>query len=420
MASVEHRIHADGETWRVVWRQDVHGVRRKQQLGFPEAEQAIRFCKLVEGSGNRWPPGWEPPTLGPDAPMTFGEWADIAITSRARANERTKADYRRDLDRHMEMLVDVPLTSIDSHLVARWVASLEASKPDGHRRPLSAKTLRNLHGFASSIMADALTQHPPLVTHNPFAKRLGKAATVRVEEMVFLTAQEFAMVLRHVREEYRPLIRFLYGTGMRYGEASALRVGDVDLLGQRKTVTITRAWKRTGPATWVVGEPKTVNSRRTISLSPELVEMLIPLVSARESDELLFCGPHGLRLPHIEVWKRGWAPAVARAGVCDTHWQPQRTQRSSTERPRLPKPCKCAGVLTKKPRIHDLRHSHVSALIAAGVQLPAISRRLGHSSITITWDRYGHLDPSMDAAIDAAVDKSLMGSLPARGVPSEA
>jgi integrase len=49
-----------------------------------------------------------------------------------------------------------------------------------------------------------------------------------------------------------------------------------------------------------------------------------------------------------------------------------------------------------RPRIHDLRHTHVSWLIAQGVQLPAISRRLGHESITTTNDRYGHLLPEVD------------------------
>src|SRR6202040_4460447 len=48
--------------------------------------------------------------------------------------------------------------------------------------------------------------------------------------------------------------------------------------------------------------------------------------------------------------------------------------------------------LTKKPRVHDLRHTNASWLIQAGVPLTVIQRHLGHESIQTTVDRYGHLD----------------------------
>lgn len=399
MASIEERPHRGGTTWRVVWWEP---GRKRQTVTFRDAGEAVKFRQLVEGSGNNWPAGWQRPLKAAppvkDGPLTFGQWAARAIDARPRANERTKADYRRDLKKHfMPTLGPIPLAELTGEDIARWLADREAAG-------LSDKTIRNLHGFASSIFVDALIQHPPLVTHNPFASRLRKRASVRTEEMCFLTPQEFATVLSRVREEYQSLIRFLAGTGARYGEATALQVRDVDLLG-RKTVTITKAWKRTDSSSWVVGEPKTQGSRRTLSLSGELVDLLVPLTAGRRGDELLFAGARGLRLPHAEVYKRGWAPAVARARVCDQHFKPQRDGRGNP--PRLPKPCDCAGVLDKKPRIHDLRHSHVSWLIADGLPLPAISRRVGHSSINITIDRYGHLDPALDAAVNAAVDRAL-------------
>ena len=58
-------------------------------------------------------------------------------------------------------------------------------------------------------------------------------------------------------------------------------------------------------------------------------------------------------------------------------------------------------------RVHDLRHTHASWLIAAGVPLPVIQRRLGHESITTTVDRYGHLAPDSDVAVLAALDAQL-------------
>lgn len=392
MASLEQRTHSHSVTWRVVWRQD----GRKQTATFGSADLAERYRRKVEAYGNQWPPGDAPDHVTSPDVLTFAEWAEQAIVNRTRATERTKSDYRRDMENHFQDMLDLPIDGITESHVTKWVAQKQAAK-------LSPKTIRNLHGFASSVFADAMNQHPPLTGYNPFARKLGQLAQVRTEEMVFMTPSEFGTVLANVLDEYRPLTRLLAGTGLRFGEATALLVRDVDLL-DRKALTVTKAWKRTGTSEYVVGEPKTPRSRRTLSLPPELVELLIPLVSGRRGDELLFAS-HGGRLPHSEFYKRGWAPAIARSRVCDSHYAPQRDKRG--KRPRLPLNCHCAGVLDKSPRIHDIRHSHASWLIAAGVPLPAISRRLGHSSISITVDRYGHLDPSMDAQVNAAVEAAL-------------
>lgn len=392
MASIEKRSRNGLNRWRVVWRED----GQKQQRTFKIEDAAQRFLAKVKAYGDHWPPGEDPRTGRRVESVTFGEWAVKAIGRRSLANERTKTDYLRDVDRHMKPLLPLALDEVTADDVIGWMAGLTEAK-------LSAKTIGNLHGLASSVMADALSQYPPLVTHNPFANRFHRSARVRTEEMVMLTPQEFGTLLGYVRPEYAALIRLLAGTGLRYGEATALTVGDVDLLGRRKTLTVTKAWKRTGPSQYAVGEPKTARSRRTLVLSSELIELLIPVVSARNSGELLFPCAGGGRLPHIEVYKRGWSPAVARANVCDACYEPQRDGRRN--RPTLPKACEHG--LGKAPRIHDLRHSHVSWLIAEGIGLPVISRRLGHSSITITMDRYGHLDPSLDDSVNAAVDRAL-------------
>lgn len=407
MASIETRPNPTGTTYRVVWYED---GKKQPAVTFTDPAEAVRFRKLVEGNGNHWPDGWQRPAkIAPPkrtVKLTFGQWAGTAISRRTRANERTKDDYRRDLKRHFADLLDRPLDEIDADDVVEWLEDRQEVVFKG--RAISGKTIRNLYGFASSLYVDAMAEHPPLVKRNPFGGRLTDIAAVRVEEMVFLTPQEFATVVALVREEYQRLIRLLAGTGLRFGEATALRVRDVELLAKRKTLTVSKAWKRTGTSTWEIGEPKTRRSRRTISLSPELVELLTPIWAGRRGDELLFPGSDGGRLPHIEVYKRGWAPAVARAQVCDRHYGEQKNGKG---KPKLmPDPCECAGTLDKAPRIHDLRHSHASWLIAEGVPLAAISRRLGHSSITITVDRYGHLDPSLDQQIDDAVDRALSRS----------
>ncbi len=63
--------------------------------------------------------------------------------------------------------------------------------------------------------------------------------------------------------------------------------------------------------------------------------------------------------------------------------------------------------LTKKPRIHDLRHTNASWLIQAGIPLTVIQRHLGHESIQTTSDRYGHLDRKTSRVVADVVGKAL-------------
>ena len=77
---------------------------------------------------------------------------------------------------------------------------------------------------------------------------------------------------------------------------------------------------------------------------------------------------------------------------------------------RVWKPAVTAAELVPAPRFHDLRHTHVALLIAAGVPMKAISERLGHTSIVITMDRYGHLQPDVDDALVRALESRLAGS----------
>lgn len=393
MASVESRAGS----WRVVWRQD----GAKQYEPFGTESEAESFRQLVEGSRNRWPHGWVPHVgfgTASTAPK-FRDWAERAIEQRPKASDRTKADYRRDLANHVypqfgRMRVD----EITTEHVSAWIKTMVAGG-------LSAKTITNLHGLASSVMKDALTHRPPLTDHNPFAGRLRNLPDVRTEDMTFLTPSEFDLVLSRLLDWYRPLAVLLYATGLRFGEATALRVRDLNLLGSRATLTVVRAWKRQPDMTYSIGEPKTRRSRRTIALSQETVDALLPVVAGKRGEELVITSKMGYPLLNSTFHDAGWAPAVARAMVCDYHYDEQRLP--GRKPPAMPKPCDCPGVLDKRPRIHDCRHSHAAWLISEGLPLAAIARRLGHASIQTTVDRYGHLMPDLDDDINAAVDRSL-------------
>jgi integrase len=113
-----------------------------------------------------------------------------------------------------------------------------------------------------------------------------------------------------------------------------------------------------------VGPTKSRKSRRTVSLSDDVVDVLAPLVT-RPGDELLFTNTNGNRVLHANFWNRVWKPAADQFAA-DTG---------------------------KRPRVHDLRHSHASHLIAKGVHLEVIRDRLGHENISTTSGVYSHLMP---------------------------
>lgn len=375
MASIEQRSN----DWRVVWRQD--GAKQYERFG--SQSTAEQFAAMVRAHGGRWPHGWIKGhgfTETPSAAPSFAEWAERAITSRATANPRTRHDYQRDINRHL--LPTFGTTAVDRitrEQVGRWLISLQGT--------VKPKTIKNVHNLASSIMADAIDHGHATV--NPFRGALKGLPAVKQEEMVFLTRGEFDTLLTFVHEHYRALVLTLAYTGLRWSEATALRVGDFDPFARR--LRIVRAWKRTPENLYEIGEPKSRRSRRHIVISQRLVDALIPLTAGRASRELLFTTVQGHPVRDNNFRLRAWTAALAKLQRCDTH---------AGE----PEPCGCPGTVPKKPRIHDLRHSHASWLIADKVSLVAIQRRLGHESITTTIDRYGHLVPDVDLEVLAALE----------------
>jgi integrase len=197
--------------------------------------------------------------------------------------------------------------------------------------------------------------------------KLPRSSDHEREENRYLTMDEYHALWSAMDEHFQPLLDTLAGTGIRWGEAEALQVKSLDLAAG--TLRVVRAAKYNGAAgTREFGPTKTKKSRRTITLPPQLVDTLDPIIDGRGGEELVFTMARGGQLRHASFHQRYW-------------WTPATTA--------VPPP---------RPRIHDLRHSHASWLIAAGVPLPVIQARLGHESITTTIDTYGHLLPEMQAA----------------------
>jgi len=365
---------ATGETYYKV-RYRRKGEQKALTFYGPHAKaDAEEFAALLETLGaDRAVAYWNANLERTDSGViTLDQWWPRYLAAITKATEGTKLTYDRVYRRvWAEPLGAMPLDTIRREDVALVVNELSATKSD--------KTVRNAYGVLAGALNQAAKDN--IIPANPVrGMDLPRRTTHLETEMRFLTHQEWDALYWEIPEHYRPLFTTLIGTGMRWGEAEALLVGDVRL-EPSPVVTITKAAKwNPGRATRDVGPTKTRRSRRTVALPPEVVAELAPLLDRRKSSRL-FLAPRGGPLRHRTVYDE-WKAAVERAG------------------------------LDPQPRIHDLRHTHVAWLIALGIPLPVIQARLGHEHISTTIDRYGHLLPDVQAAAAQAASLAMRGVSP--------
>lgn len=352
MASVREVPRKSGGTsWKVLFR---HGGRQSSiTVTTPKAAEKAKA--LIEA-------------LGPDEALrrlvehtpsgcpTVAEWLTRHIDDLTGVTERTRADYRALAARRIvPQLGALDVDEVTTTDIARWANQLEAAG-------LSAKSIANCRGLLSAAMGYAVDEG--LRGDNPMRRlRSTRSREHERPEMICLTTQEFTRLRALIAEPWRPFVVFLAGTGLRFGEAVALTVGDVDLLAPTPVVRVTKALKRAAHG-FEIGPPKSRRSRRAVELSDDIVDLLLPLVAGRDGGELLFTSSEGGRVSHSNFHGRIWSPAV-----------------------RL-----FAAETGKRPRVHDLRHTHASWCIERGMHLEAIRDRLGHESITTT-QIYSHLNP---------------------------
>ncbi|WP_442575853.1 tyrosine-type recombinase/integrase [Microbacterium sp. F51-2R] len=303
----------------------------------------------------------------------------------------TRHDYRLAAERSFLMVLgEMPVDAITKQDIGRWVAwqekqpSTRGGKDTG--KLVAPKTVTNYHGLLSSVMNTAV--EAKLIPDNPArGTRLSKG---RRPEIVFLTPDEYMTLLHFIPDRHKPFVQFLAGTGCRWGEATAVTWGDINLRVHPATVRIDKAYKKGVKGKPVLGDPKSFKGTRTIALSDDTVAML---GNPGSPDQLLFPGRVSGRNQLWKVFQKStWEPAVRKAMD--------------------PELCKAAGLepLTKRPTIHGLRHSHASWLIANGVPLFLIAARLGHENTDQISKTYGHLMPDAHLVMADVVQTAMAGT----------
>ena len=380
-------------TWRLGGRRD--GARQSLTLASPKDAKAVKA--LVELRGHHMTreqvlaqiEGEAAPT-GP----TVTEWCRIYVGSLS-VEDGTRRDYERTVRLHIAPtpLGRMAMTAVTREAVRLWVRNFE---PTG----AAPKSVANRHALLSAAFNEATAEG--LVVGNPcrsITLPRQDAHTEADDEACFLSPGEVALIAGALPAQYQLIPWLLVRTGLRWGEATALHVGDVDLLAKPPRLRVSRAWKKAAGTGWQIGPPKTPRSRRTITLDAATVDLLIPLVSSRPASAWLLTTTDGIRPLMHSTFYRAWCTAL---------YGPQR--RRSTKGMARDGGLVGAGLLEKRPRIHDLRHSHASWLLQdPNVNMYRLQRRLGHESITTTERVYGHLRQDDDAAILGALDNILVG-----------
>lgn len=245
--------------------------------------------------------------------------------------------------------------------IAEWVDELTTE------RKKSAQTVRRILFVLSGILAIAVRERA--IPRNPAADVALPAK--RRKSPRYLTHKQVGTLAAATDADHRLLIEFLAYTGLRWGEASALRVRHLNMLRKRITIEDNAVLVK---GVFEIGTPKSGHAR-TVPMPPHLVKQIAKACEGKGPDAFLF-SDGATPLPHSHATSGWFAKAVKAAQLVD------------------------GSVPTVTP--HDLRHTAASLAVSSGANVKAVQRMLGHASAAMTLDVYADLfDDDLDAVAKA-------------------
>jgi len=361
-------VYKRGETWTYVLDTSLPGQRRKQTSkgGFRTKREALMALNEAQGALQR---GLfvEPSRLTVEAFLTDHWLPAVEHGLRRSTLESYRSAIRTHIAPHFGEMRLQALTP--DELNAFYGRLLREGRKDG-RGGLSPKTVHNIHVLLHKALHDAvrwnyLPRNVAEFADPPRQTSAGKAMRV-------WTPQDLRAFLDFVEKDWLSAAWLLAAnTGMRRGEVLGLRWQDIDFDRQRLSIRQTTISYQIE-----ISEPKTARGRRSVALDTGTVAALrahrawqnqqkLMLGEAYRDAGLVFCRGDGLPV-HPDRFTQ----------MFDKHVKDSRL-------PRI--------------RLHDLRHTHATLALAAGIHPKVVSERLGHSTVAFTMDIYSHAIPSMEA-----------------------
>jgi integrase len=252
-------------------------------------------------------------------------------------------------------------------------------EPEKEPEPLSRLSIRKIHATLHKAFADAVRWNR--ITRNPAdAADPPKTRSGVTREMKTWTAKELQAFLTARREcRLYPLWLVLASTGMRRGEALGLRWEDVDTDNARLSI---RQNMVTVGYVVHIGKPKTGRGRN-VSVDPATLAALKAYRKQQLEEKIL--------------WRK--------AGYVDSGFVFRRENGLPYHPDFVSQMFEKAVRTSEQPRIrlHDLRHTHATLALQAGIHPKVVSERLGHANISITLDVYSHAIPAMEEEAAAKI-----------------
>jgi integrase len=283
----------------------------------------------------------------------------------------TLANYEQLYQKHLERakrLQGITLAKLTTRCIEDLYADWSRAGVGQYARLNSAKLL---------VAALKHATRTGVIPANP-AAGLARPRVGEREMSVLDEVQAKTLVSRAGEFKHGTLFVTALASGLRQGELLALRWSDVDLAAG--TLIVRRTVRYVGGA-WVVKEPKTEQSKRTVGLPPFAVALLkahrVTAAKSKRLDAPVFPSPAG-GYQYAAVLTTSLARALARLGL-------------------------------PVVRFHDLRHTHATLLISRGCSLKAVSRRLGHANVSLTLRVYAHVMPADEQQIVAQLDSAFNG-----------
>ena len=299
---------------------------------------------------------WTDPAL---ARTTFGDFATEVTDGRLHLRPASRSRDDSYMKNHViPAFGDVPVQRISKAEVQKWIRVLSEEKK------LAPSTVRECRRLLSGIMEEAVEER--LIQVNPC--RRVRTPRIVGKEKGFLTGEQIEQLADAMDPRYRASVFVGAYLGLRWGEMAGLKRKHLHLHQLKPHATIVGSLERFENGFRYVEETKTTSGRRSLPLTPNLVEELAQHLAQTPDSEFVFMSPTG-RLLHHQNWrKRFWQPAVERAGLVPLVY-------------------------------HELRHTAATIMLDLEQDELVVQRRMGHKDIHTTKQIYGHVFPEREEVL---------------------